>query len=99
MKRYSVQLLFKYVGCNKEHGRWLCESRIITILADSPSQAFDEATEYGRDESIESIEFVGITKIICCDLILGNNETWYEMITHKTPEKLIPAKEYILKNV
>lgn len=99
MARYSVQLLFKYVGCNKEHGRWLCESRIVTILADSPSQAFDKANEYGESENIVGIEFVGITKIICCDDILDKNETWYEMFTRKNPDKLILAKEEIVNNV
>ena len=98
MKRYSAKLLFKYVGCAKEHGRWLCESRIITIFADSPFQAYDFANEYGMSMNSPAIEYVGVLKIVSCDLILDKDETWYEMCTHKNPHDLILSKDVVVKN-
>ena len=95
---YSAKLVFKVTDVPKEHGRWLCEERIIRLTAPDDKAAYADAVRIGRGKAFRGWRFLGVANLIRHDPILSNDEVWYELKTSKEPERLVPSKRMVLKN-
>ena len=96
---YFAKLVFKVTGMPKEHGRWLYEERIIRLTARDHETAYEKAVRVGRKKAFRGWRFVGVTNLIRHDSIMDADEVWYELKTSKEPERLVPSKRIVLKNL
>ena len=71
---YSAKLVFKVTGVPKEHGRWLCEERIIRLTAPDDKAAYADAVRIGRGKAFRGWRFLGVANLIRHDPILSNDE-------------------------
>jgi hypothetical protein len=96
---YSAKLVFKVTGMPKKHGRWLYEERIVRLMARDHEAAYEKAVRVGREKAFRGWRFVGVANVIRHDPILDEDEVWYELKTSKEPERLVPPKRMVLKNL
>lgn len=95
-KRYGVQLLFQWRSrkAGKNRAKRLCEKRIIVIKARTYDELFKKITQYGKSNNYSFknclyettfFEYVGILDICELEVIMEENEVWYEIARKLRP--------------